>query len=75
MGNIKDRLTAHCIVCGDAYPLARKTIAGYDTCTECGQAEAIEQSKKHCVVPLNKSNYIHVSDRTMLTQLNPKRTA
>ena len=42
------------------------------TCAPCGQALAMQ--KKHTVVNMNKSNYMHVSDREMLKQLNPKRT-
>ena len=42
------------------------------TCNECGEQEA--RAVNHCVVPLNKSNYIHVRDRSLLSQLNPKRT-
>jgi hypothetical protein len=38
----------------------------------CGESEA--RAVKHCAVPLNKSNYMLVTDRTTLSQLNPKRT-
>lgn len=50
----------------------RRYYLGYATCLPCGQKEAL--SVKHCVVPLNKSNYMLVTDRNTLKQLNPKRT-
>lgn len=42
------------------------------TCMECG--EKIARKVTHCAVPLNKSSYMLVTDRTILSQLNPKRT-
>ena len=45
---------------------------GYMTCLKCG--EQIAKERKHTIVPLNKSNYVVVSDMNLLTQLNPKRT-
>jgi hypothetical protein len=45
---------------------------GYVTCMPCGEVEA--RKVRHTIAPLNKSNYIVVSDRDMLKQLNPKRT-
>jgi transposase-like protein len=42
------------------------------TCASCG--ETLARKIKHTVAPLNKSNYVLVTDRTMLSQLNPKRT-
>ena len=41
-------------------------------CFSC--REQIAKQVKHTIVPLNKSNYVVVKDRTLLTQLNPKRT-
>jgi hypothetical protein len=41
---------------------------GFVTCLECGEADA--KKVKHCVVPMAKSNYIVVTDRTLLKQLN-----
>jgi len=38
------------------------------TCLRCGEADA--RKVKHCVVPMAKSNYIVVTDRTLLKQLN-----
>ena len=75
MGNIKDRLVAYCVVCGDAYPLARKTKAGKDTCMTCGDIRATEARSTWCVAPgSNKSNYVLVTDPAILKTYNPKRT-
>jgi predicted RNA-binding Zn-ribbon protein involved in translation (DUF1610 family) len=60
-----------CVTCGDTYSPARRT-AGYHMCMPCGEAQS--KRVRHTIVPLNKSNYICVTDRTMLSQLNPKRT-
>lgn len=45
---------------------------GYTTCLTCGEKAA--RAVRHTIAPLNKSNYIMVTDMTMLKQLNPKRT-
>lgn len=42
------------------------------TCADCG--EELSRKVKHTIAPLNKSNYVLITDPTMLTQLNPKRT-
>lgn len=42
------------------------------TCVSCGEAHA--RKATHCIVPLNKSNYIPITDLAQLKQLNPKRT-
>lgn len=41
-------------------------------CFKC--REQIAKERKHTIVPLNKSNYVVVSDMALLSQLNPKRT-
>ena len=58
--------------CGEPVPTARYQL-GYLTCLSCGEKAA--KRVRHCVVPMNKSNYIVVSDPSVLAQLNPKRTA
>lgn len=45
---------------------------GYMTCMKCG--ETIAKQRKHTIVPMNKSNYIPVTNYEILKQLNPKRT-
>jgi hypothetical protein len=39
---------------------------------DCGEKAA--QKKRHTVAPMNKSNYMLITDPTLLKQLNPKRT-
>ena len=60
-----------CKLCGDQYDLARLDI-GYAVCLDCG--DEIARDRKFTIAPLNKSNYICITDMTMLKQLNPKRT-
>ena len=57
--------------CGDEFPLARANL-GYQTCLTCGDKQAREV--KRCVVPMNKSNYVLITNPIELAQLNPKRT-
>lgn len=59
-----------CVRCGDGVPDKRYAL-GFVTCLKCGEYEA--KQVRHCVVPMNKSNYIVVSDIIVLSQLNPKR--
>lgn len=42
--------------------------AGYFTCMPCG--EELAQEVKHTIVPMPKSNYIVVTDRSLLINLN-----
>jgi len=57
--------------CGNEIDIRRIAI-GYMTCLACGDKQA--RSVKRCVVPLNKSNYMLITDYELLKQLNPKRT-
>lgn len=61
-------------ICPSCYiediPLPRYQL-GYRTCLTCGEAQA--KRVKHCVAPLNKSNYMLFTDVSLLKQLNPKR--
>lgn len=59
-----------CRRCGDLYPAARARL-GYDVCLPCGDKRA--QMVSWAVVPMNKSNYVVVSNPAELTMLNPKR--
>ena len=63
--------TPRCMQCGEQYPLARMKL-GYAFCLDCG--DEIAKSRKFTIAPLNKSNYVCITDITMLKQLNPKRT-
>jgi len=60
-----------CMLCGELFARARADI-GYKLCLECGDGAA--KKVQHCAVPMNKSNYMLVTDREILKQLNPKRT-
>ena len=63
---------ANCISCGDTFP-PRRFELGYNTCLECGDAEA--KLMTWCTAPINKSNYMLISNPAELAQLNPKRSA
>lgn len=56
--------------CGNLFPAARAAL-GYTTCLPCGDKQA--RAVTFCTVPLNKSNYVVVSDIRELAMLNPKR--
>jgi hypothetical protein len=60
-----------CLLCGDTFKWARFQL-GYKLCLDCGDDAA--HKVKHTIAPLNKSNYVYISDMQMLKQLNPKRT-
>ena len=58
-----------CLRCHDEVPHGRAML-GYDTCLPCGEIYA--RKRKHTIVPMNKSNYIVVTEPEVLKQLNPK---
>lgn len=60
-----------CTRCGGSYPAARRNL-GYTTCLVCGDRQA--RKVRHCVAPINKSNYVMITNYAELAQLNPKRT-
>jgi hypothetical protein len=60
-----------CISCGETYS-ERRALLGYNTCLHCGDFAA--RSVKWCSAPLNKSNYVVITNKAELTMLNPKRT-
>lgn len=59
-----------CPQCGDDVPSGR-ILLGYTTCLTCGDREA--KQIRHCVAPINKSNYMLITNHAELAQLNPKR--
>lgn len=61
---------ANCISCGDTFP-PRRFDLGYNTCLSCGDFSA--RATRWTVVPMNKSNYVLVTNLDELKQLNPKR--
>lgn len=56
-----------CIECGDEVSEGRARL-GYKVCMVCGESEA--RKRKHTIVPMPKSNYIVVSDVSLLVGLN-----
>ena len=56
-----------CEDCGD-YVAALRWQLGYRTCLRCGEQHA--KQVKHTVAPMPKSNYILISDPTLLVGLN-----
>jgi hypothetical protein len=60
-----------CYGCGDEV-IAGRAALGYRTCLVCGDKEA--RKVRHCTAPINKSNYMLITDVSQLSQLNPKRT-
>jgi hypothetical protein len=57
--------------CGEEVD-ARRIALGYNLCLACGEVEA--KKRRFCIAPINKSNYMMITDRELLKQLNPKRT-
>lgn len=60
-----------CKECYDPYPVARYRL-GYTTCLSCGDSAA--RKVVYTTAPINKSNYMLITDINTLSQLNPKRT-
>lgn len=57
----------HVCNCGESID-PRRYSAGYTCCLTCGEREA--RNVKHCIVPMHKSNYTVVTDKSLLFQLN-----
>lgn len=70
---IDETFEPHCKLCGDSYDEQRFRL-GIVFCMECGDEIAKKINTKRTVVPMNKSNYMMVTDMAILKQLNPKRT-
>jgi hypothetical protein len=70
---IDETFEPQCKLCGVTYAAERLAI-GYVICMPCGDDIALKANTKRTVVPMNKSNYMMVTDMTILKQLNPKRT-
>lgn len=60
--------TTYCVVCRIEEVAAKRVEAGFITCLRCGEADA--KKVRHTVVPMHKSNYVVVSDRSILKCLN-----
>ena len=71
-GDECEQLATCCVLeCGEEVDV-RRIALGYTSCLDCGDKQA--RAVKRCVVPLNKSNYMLITDYELLKQLNPKRT-
>jgi ribosomal protein L37AE/L43A len=68
MSHTHNLICTHCYAVRVEPPRAK---LGYTTCMGCG--ETLARKVKHTSVPMNKSNYMLVTDHETLKQLNPKR--
>lgn len=59
----------NCKQCGDTVAAARWAI-GRHTCMPCGEAAAKQERKGWTVCPMPKSNYILITDLSLLKGLN-----
>ena len=70
---MSNTMKAICQDCGNYYS-KKRLMAGYDTCLDCGEEHALQV--KHTIVPMHKSNYIHISNteigRQLLKGINSK---
>lgn len=58
-----------CPQCGDAVPAARVAL-GRRLCLPCGEEQARVERRGWTVAPMAKSNYVLLTDRTLLKGLN-----
>lgn len=58
-----------CLKCGEEVADARASL-GYDTCLPCGEVYA--RKRRHCIVPMHKSNYVVITNRDDLLGINNK---
>jgi ribosomal protein L37AE/L43A len=59
-----------CTACDEPVHLRRYQL-GYRLCLTCGEREA--RKVTYPSAPINKSNYVLITNRAQLKQLNPKR--
>jgi hypothetical protein len=59
----------HCVDCGEAID-PRRSELGYKHCLGCGEFYAAFERESWCVVPMPKSNYVLVTDKALLNNLN-----
>lgn len=62
--------TPTCSECDATFPIRRYAL-GYRLCLTCGEREA--RKTTYPSAPINKSNYVLITNRAQLKQLNPKR--
>jgi len=68
---VDETFEPQCKLCGMGYEAERLRI-GYAVCMPCG--DDLANKVVRTVAPINKSNYMMITDMAMLKQLNPKRT-
>ena len=61
-----------CRECHEPFSVERFRL-GYSVCLDCGDYQA--RQVVYTTAPINKSNYMLITDINTLKQLNPKRTA
>ena len=61
---------ASCTNCGEQFSNRRLDL-GYRTCMPCG--DDVARTIRWLAAPINKSNYVLISDLNDLKGLNPKR--
>ena len=64
-------MNCNCPKCGN-YVDPLRIEAGYTLCLKCGEREAIRARSRWCVAPLHKSNYVLVTDASLLRGINIK---
>lgn len=57
-----------CDLCGDDMDPRRAALIGRWICMTCG--ESMARKVAHCIVPLPKSNYVLITDPSLLKGLN-----
>jgi ribosomal protein L37AE/L43A len=62
-------MNKQCVECAADYSYARYKL-GYNTCLHCGEQAA--RQRKHCIVPMHKSNYVPVTNLDDLKGINNK---
>ena len=60
----------YCTLCALTTVSNARRSLGYTTCLPCGEKRARAQT--HCIVPLHKSNYIVITQKSDLLGINNK---
>jgi ribosomal protein L37AE/L43A len=58
----------YCVKCQMDKVAPKRVEAGFVTCLRCGEADA--KKVRHTIVPMHKSNYVVISDKSLLRCLN-----
>lgn len=60
-----------CPRCGGSVD-PRRVEAGYRLCLFCGEEAAVTERARWCVAPMHKSNYMLITDPSLLKGINVK---